>query len=203
LSYNGGKDCLVLLILYLAALHDFFTTTTTSSSSPSTTQSTKPADLTPSPTTTHPSSFKSPTTKVAATSTHTAIPTAYVTSLHPFAEVDSFVENSVREYHLDLSRFDGAQGMKSSFSQFLDQRPQTKAIFVGTRRTDPHGEKLTHFDMTDHGWPVFMRVHPVIDWGYADIWAVCISLISIFISPCLLTIPIFFLLFSYPLYRFL
>lgn len=42
---------------------------------------------------------------------------------------------------------------------------------MGTRRTDPHGEKLTHFDRTDHGWPDFVRVHPVIDWHYVEIWA--------------------------------
>ena len=46
-----------------------------------------------------------------------------------------------------------------------------KAIFVGTRRTDPHGKMLTHFDPTDHNWPVFVRVHPVIDWHLDEIWA--------------------------------
>jgi FAD synthetase len=30
---------------------------------------------------------------------------------------------------------------------------------------------LTHFDRTDHGWPDFVRIHPVIDWHYAEIWA--------------------------------
>jgi Phosphoadenosine phosphosulfate reductase family len=43
---------------------------------------------------------------------------------------------------------------------------------VGTRRTDPHGETLTHFDKTDRGWPEFMRVHPVINWHYWEIWDV-------------------------------
>lgn len=60
-----------------------------------------------------------------------------------------------------------------------------KAIFVGTRRTDPHGTKLTHFDPTDAGWPSFVRVHPVIDWHYAEIWAVRHSF------PCFLRMGIF------------
>lgn len=47
-----------------------------------------------------------------------------------------------------------------------------KAVFVGTRRTDPHGANLKHFDPTDAGWPAFTRIHPVIDWHYAEIWAV-------------------------------
>ena len=47
-----------------------------------------------------------------------------------------------------------------------------KAVFVGTRRTDPHGALLTHFDETDADWPRFMRIHPVIDWHYREVWRV-------------------------------
>ena len=59
---------------------------------------------------------------------------------------------------------------RDAFAQYLDQNPQVKAIFVGTRRTDPHGNHLTHFDMTDGNWPRFMRIHPVIDWHLDEIW---------------------------------
>lgn len=68
--------------------------------------------------------------------------------------------------------------MKEAFSQYLAENPDVKAIFVGTRRTDPHGGKLSSegFDVTDRGWPVFMRVHPVIDWHYAEVWAVRLTI---------------------------
>lgn len=62
--------------------------------------------------------------------------------------------------------------MREALEAYLSERPRLKAVFVGTRRTDPHGAKLTHFDKTDEGWPAFVRVHPVIDWHYAEIWAV-------------------------------
>lgn len=51
-----------------------------------------------------------------------------------------------------------------------DQAVELKAILVGIRRTDPYGSDLFNFQVTDAGWPLFMRVHPVIDWHYADIW---------------------------------
>lgn len=73
-------------------------------------------------------------------------------------------------YGLDVVRI--AMGMREAFEVYLRVRPGTRAVLVGTRRTDPHGERLTHFDMTDHGWPKFMRVHPVIDWHYWEIWDV-------------------------------
>ena len=62
--------------------------------------------------------------------------------------------------------------MKAAFSEYLAAKPHIQAIFVGTRRTDPHGKNLTHFDPTDGGWPPFVRVHPVVDWHYQDIWTV-------------------------------
>lgn len=67
--------------------------------------------------------------------------------------------------------------MKEAFATYLSGHPEVEAIFVGTRRTDPHGGKLSEagFDMTDGGWPRFMRVHPVIGWHYAEVWAVCVS----------------------------
>lgn len=88
----------------------------------------------------------------------------YIVSPDPFAEVDEFVESSAAQYSLDISRY--SLSMKAGLEKYLSDRPGVKAIFVGTRRTDPHGEKLTHFDPTDSGWPSFMRIHPVIDWHY-------------------------------------
>ncbi len=129
LSYNGGKDCLVLLILLLCGLATY---------------------------------EKGPLPK--------ALHSVYIISKHPFAEVDAFVNESVTEYKLDLARY--AMNMKEAFKVYLEDHKQVKAILVGTRRTDPHGQLLTHFDATDKGWPAFMRVHPVIDWHYAEIWAV-------------------------------
>lgn len=61
--------------------------------------------------------------------------------------------------------------LKSTFEDYLARNPRVKAIFVGTRRTDPHGGKLKDFDRTDRGWPDFMRINPVLDWHYAEIWA--------------------------------
>ena len=130
-SYNGGKDCLVLLVLYLSAL-----------------------------------------------SAHPSLPSLlqsiYIVPPHPFAEVDSFVASSSAYYHLALARY-AKDSMKAAFAEYLVENLHVKAIFVGTRRTDPHGGKLTHFDMTDGGWPEFMRLHPVIDWHYAEKLSVRIS----------------------------
>jgi FAD synthetase len=127
LSYNGGKDCLVLLILYLSLL-----------------------------------------------STHSHLPALlsaiYIPPDHPFPSVDAFVASSSTRYHLSLQHYHHPS-MRLAFTHYLADNPSIRAIFVGTRRTDPHGGNLTAFDETDRGWPSFMRVHPVIDWRYAEVWA--------------------------------
>ncbi|KAL2044311.1 hypothetical protein N7G274_003016 [Stereocaulon virgatum] len=76
------------------------------------------------------------------------------------------------KYHLALSRYVSQKGMKAAFAEYLSGAGSSiQAIFVGTRRTDPHGASLTPFDPTDRGWPPFMRVHPVLEWRYKEVWA--------------------------------
>ena len=135
LAYNGGKDCLVLLILYLCALHKRGLTSSTPSSN-----------------------------------IETAVQCVYIQDKHPFKEVEEFVATSIKTYSLSLLEY--AKPMKEAFTDYLRDTPSVKAILVGTRRTDPHGEHLKHFDPTDNSWPAFVRVHPVIDWHYVDIWTV-------------------------------
>ncbi|KAI9797126.1 MAG: 3'-phosphoadenosine 5'-phosphosulfate sulfotransferase [Piccolia ochrophora] len=129
LSYNGGKDCLVLLILFLSALS---------------------GEEAPLPDT---------------------LQSVYIVPEHPFPEVDDFVAHTAQLYRLDLARY--SLPMKAAFEEYLHEKEGgVKAIFVGTRRTDPHGADLSSFDETDRGWPKFMRVHPVLEWRYAEIWTV-------------------------------
>jgi len=53
--------------------------------------------------------------------------------------------------------------------------PQIKAIFMGTRRTDPHGANLEAFQKTDPGWPEFMRINPILEWKYDQVWTYLLS----------------------------
>lgn len=187
LSYNGGKDCLVLLMLILACLPRHFEPSPPSApSSSTTTTATTNSNNSLAPnggSHAHAYSQPPPNTPLAATplaaTPRAATPTqpfpatlqsVYIVSDHPFTEVDEFVADSTARYHLDLCRY--GLPMRAALEAYLAERPRLKAVFVGTRRTDPHGADLTHFDPTDEGWPAFMRVHPVIDWHYAEIWAV-------------------------------
>lgn len=129
ISYNGGKDCLVLLVLLVTYLQ------------------------------VHSESYKDRSKPIQ---------TVYVSIKDPFIEVDDFVAATAAEYGLKVVKIQ--KPMKAAFAAYLEERPSVQAILVGTRRNDPHGSLLSFFDETDQGWPKFMRVHPIINWTYSEVW---------------------------------
>ncbi|RKP27513.1 hypothetical protein SYNPS1DRAFT_12569, partial [Syncephalis pseudoplumigaleata] len=133
LSFNGGKDCTVLLHLWTAAVMR------------------------------HLRKHPRPSTSTAR------VPALYVCAKDPFPEVDAFTEQCAEAYGVQLCRQPGP--MRTALEQFGVAHPRVQAILVGTRRTDPYAEQLRAFEPTDPGWPTFMRVHPILDWSYADVWA--------------------------------
>lgn len=175
LSYNGGKDCLVLLILFLASLHPLPERGQLGLSSKSESHSDRKQHSTANANADSDTDLfavqPQPQTLSQPPITITAM---YARPSHPFPSVEAFVDSSAQTYHLSLTRYTTNPPhttLRDTFASYLQKYPGIKAIFVGTRRTDPHGENLTHFDRTDHGWPDFVRIHPVIDWHYVEIWA--------------------------------
>ncbi|KAI0363293.1 adenine nucleotide alpha hydrolases-like protein, partial [Pilatotrama ljubarskyi] len=65
----------------------------------------------------------------------------------------------------------GGEGMRVALELYKARFPHVEAILIGTRRGDPHGAQLGFRNPTDAGWPRFVRVNPIINWAYADVWA--------------------------------
>ena len=45
-----------------------------------------------------------------------------------------------------------------------------KAIIMGNRRTDPWSADLTPITKSSDGWPDFMRIFPILNWDYQNVW---------------------------------
>jgi molybdenum cofactor synthesis domain-containing protein len=63
-------------------------------------------------------------------------------------------------------------GYKEGMIQLLARHPGIKAIFMGQRKTDPYGAHLdeVHPSDSDRGWPLFLRVNPILAWSFKDVW---------------------------------
>ena len=89
-----------------------------------------------------------------------------------FPAVREFVEaadaaHGLRLEHLSLG---GGEAMKCVLAAYL-ARSGVKAVLLGTRRGDPNAPGQAEFCPSSPGWPPFLRVNPVLEWGYGDVWA--------------------------------
>lgn len=135
ISYNGGKDCLVMLILILALIHKRIIREDSS-------KNVIPLDY--------------------------KLDSIYINSEDPFPELSSFITKSTGYYHLNPIIIKAT--LREGFEKYLKHNPKIKAIVVGIRRSDPYGKRLASEQMTDHKWPRFLRIHPILEWTYTEIW---------------------------------
>lgn len=52
----------------------------------------------------------------------------------------------------------------------MKERNHLTIGIMGMRRGDPGSENLDTFAPTDNGWPSMIRVNPILDWSYAQVW---------------------------------
>ncbi|CAK5263695.1 unnamed protein product [Mycena citricolor] len=162
ISFNGGKDCTVLLHLYAGALARRL--------SPSECMKPIPALYIAVP-----SSFPLLETFIEESAARYNLD---IFQCRPPSELVESVVTPAPVYSADyiasapksVGKAKGAEGMKQALQIYKDEFPHITAILIGTRRTDPHGATLSHRNMTDPGWPQFERINPIINWDYADVW---------------------------------
>ncbi|XP_061357152.1 uncharacterized protein LOC133301527 isoform X2 [Gastrolobium bilobum] len=83
-------------------------------------------------------------------------------------QINSFTYDAAATYGLqiDIIRSD----FKSGLEALLKDKP-IRAIFLGVRIGDPTAVGQEQFSPSSPGWPPFMRVNPILDWSYRDVWA--------------------------------
>ncbi|KAH8266677.1 hypothetical protein KR018_009525 [Drosophila ironensis] len=93
----------------------------------------------------------------------------YVRSRDPFEELECFVTATSKRYEMELLRYEGI--LKMAIEQLVEDEPKLQAVFLGCRRSDPGCSKLKEMAPTDNDWPPLMRIFPLLEWSYHDIWS--------------------------------
>lgn len=100
---------------------------------------------------------------------HYKLNSIYINSELPFPDLSQFISDSASYYHLNHVTIQAP--LKQGFEQYLHKiNTDVKTIIVGIRYSDPYGSQLQHEQMTDHHWPSFLRIHPILHWNYVDVW---------------------------------
>lgn len=85
-----------------------------------------------------------------------------------FSEIRSFAHEMDQRYSLNMDCLEGP--FKEGLDKYIKNN-QIRAVVLGTRRGDPNAPGQGIFCPSSDGWPPFMRINPILDWNYHDVWA--------------------------------
>ena len=91
----------------------------------------------------------------------------------PFPEMAAFLQHTVQLHRLTSLTLTGSY--RSALTNFFSHpsspsQPRITAILLGQRRADPHSHSLSLVTPSSEGWPAFLRINPLLDWAYSDVW---------------------------------
>lgn len=150
MSFNGGKDCIVVFHLLRAAMAHH-------------------ASIQEAPSL----SISSPSSPIqSAPPSSTSLSTCtffYLRIYDEFPEVVEFMKQTEAKYKFTYDTIQGPS-YKEALFKLVDKYPTVKCVFMGQRKGDPGVKGIGQIALTDPGWPQFYRVNPLLNWSYSEIW---------------------------------
>jgi FAD synthetase len=95
------------------------------------------------------------------------VPIIYFEHDNEFTEIRDFVSYLAEQYNVGYRVFTGKFEVEL---EVLLKETSVKAILMGVRKGDPYSEHLEHFAPSSEGWPLFMRINPILKWEYRHVW---------------------------------
>ena len=99
----------------------------------------------------------------------------YFKTKYHIPQVEEYIDFMVSRYDLKFICYK-CNNLKNGLKLFKSHYPHINCIFMGNRKTDPYSDKLKYFSSTTEGWPYYIRVNPILDWSYKQVWKYIIVL---------------------------
>ena len=84
-----------------------------------------------------------------------------------FEQMDGFVNKSAYDLGIELVIFNC--DMKEALNLLIDEY-KLEGVIMGTRKSDPYSSELCHLSPTQNDWPYIIRILPILNWEYNDVW---------------------------------
>ena len=103
--------------------------------------------------------------------------TIYFEHEDEFPQVLLYLQNTVTNYDLDMIAFEKGVNFNQGLKVLVHNNvpPQSSIAFpmafvLGTRVGDPNAGSQGYFAPSSHYMPPFMRVNPILEWTYGQVW---------------------------------
>ena len=85
-----------------------------------------------------------------------------------FQEVRDFIKEAQNIWGIEVEKLNG-KDLKTGFERLIEDF-KMNSFFLGQRESDPNSKNLSVFSPTTHPWPEAMRILPIFNWSYEDVW---------------------------------
>lgn len=92
----------------------------------------------------------------------------FLKSNDEFPEMSQYIDEVKNYWKHDFNTIE-TSSLRDGLSTIIDKYGM-RAIFLGVRKSDPEGANVRSFEPTSNGYPKAMRIFPLLDWTYKDIW---------------------------------
>jgi 3'-phosphoadenosine 5'-phosphosulfate sulfotransferase (PAPS reductase)/FAD synthetase len=92
-----------------------------------------------------------------------------------FDEMNFFISKTLKSFYGDSLNLivlsDVEKSIKENLNTLKAIRPELTGIFMGVRRSDgSYFQNMQAFAPTDSNWPSYMRINPLLEWTYSEVW---------------------------------
>ena len=89
-----------------------------------------------------------------------------VSSDDDFPEIIEFLSFFQQKYGISICNYTDIKHAISDIKKVYG----VNAILMGNRKTDPNCSNLSHFSNTTDNYPSILRINPILDWTYKNVW---------------------------------